>query len=189
MGFLDNFRYLSKPGLGKFMTLIKRYMDGDRHWTGTHAEYEVVKDTLPAYTILHFTDDYEDSVGVVDKIEDNNMNGVTSNAVAECFRESSGMATLTSFPTAGQISWYRVGRVVHVDCSTLSIPAHTQDTALVTGLPRPPRAMNGTLAYIGGSSAGFAKPVCVLPDGSLITNGGTGPAGTMHGGFNYITSE
>ena len=40
-----------------------------------------MKDTLPDYTILHFTDDYEDSVGVVDRIEDNNMNAVTSNAV------------------------------------------------------------------------------------------------------------
>ena len=51
------------------------------HWTGTHAEYEAQKDTIPDYSILHFTDDYDDSVGVVDKIEDNNMNGVTSNAV------------------------------------------------------------------------------------------------------------
>ena len=57
------------------------------HWTGTHAEYEAVKDTLPDYTILHFTDDYEDSVGVVDKIEDNNMNGVTSNAVYDALPE------------------------------------------------------------------------------------------------------
>ena len=76
----DSFKYLDKNGLKHLIEKIKLH---DVHWTGTHAEYEAVKDTLPAYTILHFTDDYEDSVGVVDKIEDNNMNGVTSNAVAE----------------------------------------------------------------------------------------------------------
>lgn len=74
----DGFKYLDKNGLKHLIEKIKLH---DVHWTGTHAEYEAVKDTLPAYTILHFTDDYEDSVGVVDKIEDNNMNGVTSNAV------------------------------------------------------------------------------------------------------------
>ena len=74
----DSFKYLDKNGLKHLIEKIKAH---DVHWTGTHAEYEAVKDTIPAYAILHFTDDYEDSVGVVDKIEDNNMNGVTSNAV------------------------------------------------------------------------------------------------------------
>lgn len=74
----DGFKYLDKNGLKKVLGLIK---NKDVHWTGTHAEYEAQKDTIPAYAILHFTDDYDDSVGVVDKIENNNMNGVTSNAV------------------------------------------------------------------------------------------------------------
>ena len=74
----DSFKYLDKNGLKKVLGLIK---NKDAHWTGTHAEYEAQKDTIPAYAILHFTDDYDDSVGVVDKIENNNMNGVTSNAV------------------------------------------------------------------------------------------------------------
>jgi len=30
------------------------------HWTGTHAEYEAQKDTIPDYSILHFTDDYDE---------------------------------------------------------------------------------------------------------------------------------
>lgn len=34
------------------------------HWTGTHAEYEAQKDTIPDYSILHFTDDYDDNLGV-----------------------------------------------------------------------------------------------------------------------------
>lgn len=82
MSMLDRirggFKYLDKNGLKHLIDLIKNH---DVHWTGTHAEYEAVKDTIPAYAILHFTDDYDDSVGVVDKIENNNMNGVTSNAV------------------------------------------------------------------------------------------------------------
>lgn len=75
----NSFKYLDKNGLKKVLGLIK---NKDVHWTGTHAEYEAQKDSIPAYAILHFTDDYDDSVGVVDKIEANNMNGVTSNAVA-----------------------------------------------------------------------------------------------------------
>lgn len=34
------------------------------HWTGTHAEYEAQKDTIPDYSILHFTDDYDDNLGM-----------------------------------------------------------------------------------------------------------------------------
>ena len=160
-------------------------------WRGTQAAWDALTPTQKdEYDQAEVIDEYTGVPVVVDKVESGNLNPVTSNAVAECFRESSGTATLTSFPTAGQINWYRVGRVVHVDCATLSIPAQTHDTILATGLPRSPRPMNGTLAYIGEASpAGFAKPVCVLPDGSLITNGGTAPAGTMHGGFSYITVE
>lgn len=160
-------------------------------WRGTKAEWDALTSAQKdEYDQAEVIDEYTGVPVVVDKVEAGNLNPVTSNAVAECFRESSGMATLTSFPTAGQIGWYRVGRVVHVDCSTLSIPAQTQDVVLATGLPRSPRPMNGTLAYIGEASpAGFAKPVCVLPDGSLITNGGTAPAGTLHGGFSYIAAE
>ena len=76
---LDTYKFLDKNGLKKAFELIKKH---DYHWTGTHAEYEAQKDSIPAYAILHFTDDYEDSVGIVDKIEINNMSAVTSNAVA-----------------------------------------------------------------------------------------------------------
>lgn len=88
MGLLDRiqdgFKYLDKNGLKKAFELIKKH---DYHWTGTHAEYEAQKDIIPAYAILHFTDDYDDSAGVVDKIEDNNMNGVTSNAVYDAIAQ------------------------------------------------------------------------------------------------------
>lgn len=57
----DSFKYLDKNGLKHLIEKIKAH---DVHWTGTHAEYEAVKDTIPAYAILHFTDDYDDGAGV-----------------------------------------------------------------------------------------------------------------------------
>lgn len=57
----DGFKYLDKNGLKHLIEKIKAH---DVHWTGTHAEYEAVKDTIPAYAILHFTDDYDDSIGL-----------------------------------------------------------------------------------------------------------------------------
>ena len=41
----DSFKYLDKNGLRKVLTLVKNH---DVHWTGTHAEYEVQKDSIPA---------------------------------------------------------------------------------------------------------------------------------------------
>ena len=57
----DGFKYLDKNGLKHLIEKIKLH---DVHWTGTHAEYEAVKDTIPAYAILHFTDDYDENVQV-----------------------------------------------------------------------------------------------------------------------------
>lgn len=58
---IDSYKFLDKNGLKKAFELIKKH---DYHWTGTHAEYEVQKDNIPAYAILHFTDDYDDRVQV-----------------------------------------------------------------------------------------------------------------------------
>lgn len=57
----DGFKYLDKNGLKHLIEKIKLH---DVHWTGTHAEYEAQKDTIPAYAILHFTDDYDENVKV-----------------------------------------------------------------------------------------------------------------------------
>lgn len=51
------------------------------HWSGTRAEYEAIKDTLEAGTYVSITDDYDEGLEVVDEVEENNMNVVTSNAV------------------------------------------------------------------------------------------------------------
>ena len=58
---IDSYKFLDKNGLKKAFELIKKH---DYHWTGTHAEYEAQKDTIPDYAILHFTDDYDDRVQV-----------------------------------------------------------------------------------------------------------------------------
>ena len=60
----DSFKYLDKNGLKHLIEKIKAH---DVHWTGTHAEYEAVKDTIPAYAILHFTDDYEEANSIYKK--------------------------------------------------------------------------------------------------------------------------
>jgi len=57
--------------------------DGTPHWSGTRAEYEAIKDTLEPGTYVSITDDYDEGLEVVDEVEDNNMNVVTSNAVYE----------------------------------------------------------------------------------------------------------
>ena len=64
-------------------SLTQEQEDGVPHWSGTRAEYEVVKDTLPVGTYVSFTDDYDEGLEVVDVVEEDNMNPVTSNAVYE----------------------------------------------------------------------------------------------------------
>lgn len=58
---IDSYKFLDKNGLKSLVKLIKSH---DYHWTGTHAEYEAQKDNIPAYAILHFTDDYDENVQV-----------------------------------------------------------------------------------------------------------------------------
>ena len=58
---IDSYKLLDKNGLKSLVKLIKSH---DYHWTGTHAEYEAQKDNIPAYAILHFTDDYDENVQV-----------------------------------------------------------------------------------------------------------------------------
>lgn len=75
----DSFKYLDKNGLKKVLGLIK---NKDVHWTGTHAEYEVQKDSIPANTILHFTDDYDDNLGLPIK-DVSSAAGVTTASLRE----------------------------------------------------------------------------------------------------------
>lgn len=180
----DSFKYLDKNGLKKVLTLVKNH---DRHWTGTHAEYEAVKDTLPDYTILHFTDDYEDSVGVVDKIEDNNMNGVTSNAVYDALVN---VKTITPAPVTGgaggTISWgsfdvKKLGKIVNITINNMS---HSQDVSssggvvVATGLPKP---VLGRVYLVGINYGDEGNNASAYIDG----NGNLG----IDGGFLLATSR
>jgi hypothetical protein len=68
---------------GSYQWVRKNVQDDTPHVTGTYNEIQqmIANDKIPDGAYAGITDDYDDSVGVVDKIEDNNMNGVTSNAV------------------------------------------------------------------------------------------------------------
>lgn len=77
------------------------------HWSGTRAEYEAIKDTLETGTYVSITDDYDEGLEVVDVIEENNMNPVTSNAVATvakmCKCVSVGSLPDKVIPTTGTV--------------------------------------------------------------------------------------
>lgn len=89
--------------------------DGTPHWSGTRAEYEAIKDTLEAGTIVNITDDYDDGLGVVDVIEDGNMNPVTSNAVAEALAVIDSPITKVGTAINGNRFWSkRTGNVVEI---------------------------------------------------------------------------
>lgn len=154
----DSFKYLDKNGLKHLIEKIKLH---DVHWTGTHAEYEVVKDTIPAYAILHFTDDYEDSVGVVDKIEDNNMEAVTSNAVYDATKTiSHDLSTLTwnttyvdlgTWATGGILEKCGIVQFTKIFTVKAGIPA---GTIICSGLPRPAMAIEIPVAWDNDTARG-----------------------------------
>ena len=78
--------------------------DGTPHWSGARAEYEAIKDTLEVGTIVNIVDDYEDGLEVVDVVEEDNMNPVTSNAVAKmCKCVSVGSLPDKVIPTTGTV--------------------------------------------------------------------------------------
>jgi hypothetical protein len=68
---------------GSYQWVRKNVQDDTPHVTGTYNEIQqmIANDEIPDGAYAGITDDYDDSVGVVDKIEDNNMKAVTSNAV------------------------------------------------------------------------------------------------------------
>jgi len=167
----DSFKYLDKNGLKHLVEKIKAH---DVHWTGTHAEYEAQKDNIPAYAILHFTDDYEDSVGVVDVIEDNNMNGVTSNAVYDALSIESHNLLANTIPadtavTVAQITvpkgkWMIFGQL------------HTQPFTSANNLLSLAISVNGTAAL--GETVDQRRQVAGIwgfAHGMLLVNPTAGP--------------
>lgn len=177
----DSFKYLDKNGLKHLIEKIKLH---DVHWTGTHAEYEAQKDSIPAYAILHFTDDYDENVGVVDKIEDNNMNGVTSNAVYDALK----VTTLTPTKTANVITVYeaeflRIGRLVFVNLNLVA-----SSGTLFTGLPRP--TMRQTFTVNGYNEQDKALRLVVDNDGSIKMDNASAITNQNVGGhIVYVTTE
>lgn len=125
--------------------------DGTPHWSGTRAEYEAIKDTLEAGTIVNITDDYDDGLEVVDVVEEDNMNPVTSNAVAEAignvgtfihcslpgYNLNSENATIMSTVNVPKGTWLLVGTIMNTTVANEMKLAVTGDGAsLSTGILR-----------------------------------------------------
>lgn len=132
--------------------------DGTPHWTGTRAEYEAIKDTLEAGTIVNIVDDYDDGLEVVDVIENGNMNPVTSNAVAKV--TSHDLSTLTwnttyvdlgTWTTGGILEKCGIVQFTKIFSVKAGIPA---GTIICSGLPRPAMAAEIPVAWDGNSAIG-----------------------------------
>lgn len=132
--------------------------DGTPHWSGTRAEYEAIKDTLEAGTIVNITDDYVDGREVVDVIENGNMNAVTSNAVAKI--TSRDLSTLTwnatyvdlgTWTTGGVLEKCGIVQFTKIFSVKAGIPA---GTIICSGLPKPAMAAEIPVAWDGNSAIG-----------------------------------
>lgn len=132
--------------------------DGTPHWSGTRAEYEAIKDSLEAGTIVNITDDYDDGLEVVDVIEDGNMNPVTSNAVAKI--TSHDLSTLTwnttyidlgTWTTGGVLEKCGIVQFTKIFSVKAGIPS---GTIICSGLPKPAMAAEIPVAWDGDSAMG-----------------------------------
>lgn len=132
--------------------------DSTPHWTGTRAEYEAIKDTLEIGTIVNITDDYDSGLEVVDVIEEDNMNPVTSNAVAEI--TSHGLSTLTwnttyvdlgTWATGGVLEKCGIVQFTKIFTVKAGIPA---GTIICSGLPRPAMAIEIPVAWDDNTARG-----------------------------------
>lgn len=122
--------------------------DGTPHWTGTRAEYEAIKDTLAVGTIVSITDDYDSGLEVVDVVEEDNMNPVTSNAVYDYVEKEKdcfiGTPTFESGVT-GTCRYYWRRNECTVVLSGVNVPANWVFNAnFITGLPRSATDLNIT---------------------------------------------
>lgn len=164
--------------------------DGTPHWSGTRAEYEAIKDTLEAGTIVNITDDYDDGLEVVDVIESGNTNPVTSNAVAEALVVETGSGTPAT-NWAGTIYWVKTGHVVQVSVRNLQytlggVPA--TGTVIATGLPK--SVLSDEIFIAGNNGDLGGNYVAMTNGGSLIVKNFNNTSVVSHfDSFTYVTSE
>lgn len=178
--------------------------DGTPHWSGTRAEYEAIKDTLEVGTIICITDDYDEGLEVVDVVEEDNMNPVTSNAVAETLGNGKKIKIATPTLATGvtgtvQYHWQRN------ECTVLFqgiiVPAgFIFNSNFITNLPQAATdaiVQYGTLYALGwdGSTwTGQRVALTNIPAGdtALKADGNIGAAATsiqVYGSFTYRTKD
>lgn len=127
------------------------------HWYGTRAEYEVQKDTIENGTYVSILDDI-DTHELVDVIEEDNMNPVTSNAVAKI--TSHDLSTLTwnttyinlgTWTTGGILEKCGIVQFTKIFSVKAGIPA---GTIICSGLPKPVMAAEIPVSWDSNSAIG-----------------------------------
>lgn len=124
------------PLTGTLTTLA----NGQRIWLGTKAAHDAAEaaGTLPTNCLIAITDD-GDITGVVDEVEDGNMNPVTSNAVADITEYDTYQITLpAAWAYNGKsaiLYFYKWGRIVTVIGNFAWTLSSIGQTSIVGSLP------------------------------------------------------
>lgn len=159
--------YLDKKGLAKVFSLIK--FGHKKIWHGTLAEWEALAATEKAkYDQAEVIDEYTGVPVVVDKVEEGNLNPVTSNAVAEALKSVGGVETVTGYSTPGKISGNeyikRSGSIVIIALDNFIC----NNPTAITGLPKP---VNVTYSLLWNGSDGGEIDVSITTNGTLVIDG------------------
>lgn len=160
LSFTNGYFYECVEDSGSYNWVEKEVQKSDStpHWSGTRAEYEAIKNTLEAGTVVSITDDYDEGLEVVDVIEEDNMNPVTSNAVAEI--TSHDLSTLTwnttyislgTWTTGGVLEKCGIVQFTKIFSVKAGIPS---GTIICSGLPKPAMAAEIPVAWDGDSAIG-----------------------------------
>lgn len=184
-------KYLDEHGTEKVLKKIKNQI-----WRGTQEEWDalsaVEKDKYEQAEIIGL--DNNGVVYVADKVEENNMNPVTSNAVAKAMNNLfTGTATKSAYVTAGNITWQWVGRICRVLFEGVKLAANMPFLSdICTGLPPAngtefmsvcPISPTATLAGFLRTDRNTGK---LLADNSV---GGQPVEIQLYASVSYITSE
>lgn len=187
-GVLSNFRQFLSSLRGRGMKYI--FHGAQDEWDALSAAEQ------DKYDQAEIEDEGTGGIYAVDKVEDGNMNAVTSNAVYDAIHTiTSGTVTTTGL-SAGSISWVKVGNLVRVAFSAVRFPnagEYVADFNIGSGLPKPAEGA-GMLQAIPalnelGSDNFTTFLVSITSDGALRRAGGANPVGVFYGSMLYIAAE
>ena len=156
------------------------------HWSGTRAEYEAQKDNIEDGTYVSILDDI-DTHELVDVVEEDNMNPVTSNAVYDEIKVVSGTCTKPSNISANvyDCKYVQFGKVVVVYMYIAFTSSIAASTAYVTGLPK---AAEKSTTQLTGTDSTDSLRAYILANGTSIRNQdqAMGTVGAYTGQLVYI---